>query len=277
MSALEEPRNGIVIFPVQTHHWTWNPLTLGRIAWRATVATIASLRGAGPDYISIDEFLTTARTGDAVLFESDGLYSWLQTFWTGSTASHVAVVVVDANGEVYFLESTYAEKGVVNVITNETKSGPMLVRAADRIHHYLNHVGFVVRLRRMWIADEALDDTHKKTDANSRCRGDWAEVAFELARQKQAVPFNANVEDLMAGSIPTMRLFLRSTGLEALVPKGPGGEFCAELAAEFYMAVGAMMHARPQNQFAPKDFTEAAYNLPMASGFGFYRPQWIFY
>lgn len=267
-----------IIFPVQTHHWSWNPLTIGRIVWRAVIATIAMAFGKGPGFITLEDFLATCRTGDVLLMESDGFFSWMQTWWTGSTASHVAVVVVDRSGDVFLLESTYAEKGIPNVITGLPKSGPMLVPAGQRIHLYLTHVGFSMRYRRMWIAGENLDASPKKTDnIDARCRGDWTSVAYQMAREKENVPFDSNVVDLMAGSIPTIRLFVNMLIPSFLMNKHGVGEFCAELAAEFHQRVGAMLPSRSPKKFAPKDYTEHGYNLPMKDGFGFYPPEWVFF
>ncbi|MGE0526827.1 MAG: hypothetical protein AB7P49_07170 [Bdellovibrionales bacterium] len=270
-------KDHVIVFPVQTKHWSWNPLAIGRIVWRAVVATLAALWGCGPNYISLEEFMSTCRTGDLLLMESDGVAAWAQTWWTGSTASHVAVVVVGEDDEVYIYESTFAEHGVVDVITNTEKSGPMMVRAQDRIHHYLLHVGFVIRHRPMWIADEPRDTAPKKTDANPRCRGDWTQIAFQMAAERSQVGFDSNVADLMAGSIPTIRMFFRSMGIFHFISRHGDGEFCAQVVAEFLMAVGAMYPARPPNRFAPKDFTYDAYNLPMKEGYGFHKPNWIFY
>lgn len=266
-----------VFIPIQTKHWTWNPFAIGRILWRTIIAIIATLWGCGPNYISLEKFMQTCKTGDLLLMESDGIAAWMQTWWTGSTASHVAVVVVGEDNEVYIYESTFAEPGVVDVITNTEKSGPMLVRADERIHHYLLHVGFVIRHRPMWRADEECDQNPKKLDANTRCRGNWTAIAFELARHRANVSFDSNIVDLLSASIPTIRLFMRSLGLSYFFTQHGQGEFCAEVAAEFYMAVGAMRSSRRAKRFSPKDFTESAYNLPMNNGFGFYPANWIFY
>jgi hypothetical protein len=266
-----------VVFPVQTHHWSWNPLTVGRIAWRAVIATIAMLFGKGPQCITIEEFLATCRTGDLLLMESDGLFSWMQTWWTGSTASHVALVVVDENEDVFLLESTYSETGVPNIVTGQPKSGPMLVSAGLRIHHYLTRIGFAMRYRRMWVAEEAPDMPKKTDNVSSRCRGNWTRLAFQMAREKANVPFNSNVFDLMDGSVPTIRLFADMLIPSFIMAKHGKGEFCAELVAEFYQRAGAMFPLRPPNRFAPKDFTEHGYNLPMDRAFGFYPAQWVFF
>ena len=266
-----------VVFPVQTHHWSWNPLTIGRIVWRAIVATIALLFGKGIKCITLEEFLSTCRTGDILLMESDGLFSWLQTWWTGSTASHVALVVVDEYGDVFLLESTYSEHGIPNVVTGHPKSGPMLVSAGLRIHHYLTRVGFAMRYRRMWVAGETVDVPKKTDEGSSRCRGVWTELAFRMAHEKASVPFDSNVVDLMAGSIPTMRLFVDMLVPSFLMSKHGEGEFCAELVAEFYQRAGAMMPLRHPKLFSPKDFTEHGYNLPMNPTFGFYPAQWVFF
>ena len=229
----------------QAHHIPRNPLALVRMVEFAFLF-------AFEERATADTFLREAQTGDIVVMVSDNVYSWLQTFFTGSYASHVGVCYRDGKGRLFIYESTFKESGIRDEITEREKDGPMLVDAETRLRHYLENDGFSFRWRRLVLPPGM---THAALAAPMR--------RFMNAHKFDA--FDSNVVRLINGASATWLPFASLLGLDA---NDPQRIFCSRLAAQLYITLGLLRHERAAEHYSPSDWTSQRHNLALQEGVG---------
>ena len=238
----------------QAHHVPRNPLALVRMVEFAVLF-------AFEERATADAFLREAQTGDIVVMVSDNVYSWLQTFFTGSYASHVGVCYRDEAGRLFIYESTFKEPGIVDAITGREKDGPMLVDAETRLRRYLEHDGFSFRWRRLHLP-EGLEAAA------------LARPMRKFMRAHKFDAFDSNVVRLINGASAT---WLPGAGLLGLDAPDPHRIFCSRLVAQLYICLGLLRHERPAEHYSPSDWTSQRHNLALQEGVGLSAEHVVYY
>lgn len=238
----------------QAHHVPKNPLALVRMVEFAVLFAFEERAAA-------DVFLREAQTGDIVLMVSDNVYSWMQTFFTGSYASHVGVCYRDERGRLFIYESTFKEEGIVDHITGREKDGPMLVDAEARLRHYLEHDGFSFRWRRLHLPDGL-------TPAM------LARPMTKFMRAHKFDAFDSNVVRLINGASAT---WLPGGAWLGLGEPDPHRIFCSRLVAQLYIALGLLRHQRPAEHYSPSDWTAQRHNLALKDDVGLSGEHIVYY
>jgi hypothetical protein len=202
------------------------------------------------EVVMLEDFLLKAQTGDILVMTSDNIPSFIQTFSTWSTASHVALLYRDAEGPagLWIYESTPREDGFIDRVTGKTKSGPMCVPAEKRIRHYLDEVGFSIR----WRSNTAGGMRHNRT------------IERIMQRYKD-YKFDADPISLTEGVSESAVWLLRLLGIGG---KKPGTAFCSELVSVCLMEMQCLSRNRPACHYSPSDYTEAGHNVTLLPGCG---------
>jgi hypothetical protein len=238
----------------QAHHVPRSPLAVVRMVEFAVLL-------AGEDRATDAEFLREAQTGDIVVMVSDCFYSWVQTFWTSSYASHVGVCFRDERGRLFIYESTHQEKGIVDEVTGREKDGPMLIDAETRLRHYLEHDGFSFRWRRLRLppglsADALVRPMRKFMNLHK----------FDA--------FDANPARLIQGASAT---WLPGASWLGFDRPDPHRIFCSRLVAQLYISLGLLRPERPASEYSPSDWTSQRHNLALQDGVGLSGEHVVYY
>ena len=239
---------------VQAHHVPRNPLALVRMVEFAVLF-------AFEERATAETFLQEAQTGDIVLMVADNVYSWLQTFFTGSYASHVGVCYRDEHGRLFIYESTFKEAGIVDQITGMEKSGPMLIDAETRLRHYLENDGFSFRWRRLHLPDGLRPEM-------------LARPMRKFMRSHKFDEFDMNVVRLINGASATWLPGASWLGLDA---PDPHRVFCSRIVAQLYIALGLLRPARSAEHYSPSDWTSKRHNLALQDGVGLSAESVVYY
>jgi len=197
--------------------------------------------------IDLDELCRTMRDGDILLFRANGLYAWMEDFWTDSTVSHVAMGLrhPDTN-EPLVVEATLGGERARDVRTKRVMEGPMIVPLAERVTTYLQHYGFDVRYRPLCPGE--------RTDpqiAAERRRVVWDAMDNKL---RENVGFDSGPLDLMAANAHYLAFAPTCCWWPEATYNSRRAQFCSSLVAEQLQATGIMRPERPFCTYAPKDF-----------------------
>lgn len=168
--------------------------------------------------------LTTARTGDLVLFSGKGLISGAVRFFTRSRWSHIGMVLRDADsGELLLLEATNTDESV-DIDLKRPVRGVQVVLLAEKLRAYDG----TIALRQL-----ELDERPASLDEEVR------EIA-EIWRYREYKDFTVTL--LMDMLSPRAR------------PQRVHAVFCSELVAEIYKRLGVMCRSVRSSRCVPGDF-----------------------
>ena len=198
--------------------------------------------------LTADEYLAQARTGDVVLFSSDGFDSRIVKCFTHSPYSHVALVIVldpiprDIGGSgVYLWHSPAgAIRSLPDLLYNppRAKSGPQLNDMRDALRIFRNIDAIDVRRFRI---DQ---DSSHTWGAPSVGRNDPLLAFIRTEHRKR---YESNIVELFKSTEDTFT----SQNTE-----DTSEYFCSELVAETFKEFGIMTTDVPSNEFTPRNFTQ---------------------
>ncbi|MBK1667966.1 hypothetical protein CKO28_07945 [Rhodovibrio sodomensis] len=179
------------------------------------------------------------KTGDIILMSGESIFSWTIRRFTGSTWSHVGMVVRSEELDAVLLwESTTTghPEDAATPKGREPKPGVQLPPLSKRVRDYDGKVA-VRQLNRALTKKEVASLTAFRHEVKDR---DYDYDALELLRSAMDEGlFWRNREDLQSF-------------------------FCSELIAESYQRVGLLPDSKPSNEYTPDDFAqEVGEKLPL--------------
>jgi hypothetical protein len=226
----------------------------------------AITRNGGPNQgiVSYEYFLKTAKTGDILLFEGIGVFSWAIQCFTQVRYSHVGMVVrirdEDTGEDHLFIWESTTQDQTYDFLTRRDKNGPRLVSAHEKLYQYAKN-NYTISYRPMRIDDPRViaDMEDGLTDLYL-----WA-VLFSMSK----VPYETDVFELTNAHL---RLI---TGITEQREKGNRfAMFCSELVSYTYrngMGFSFVDHrisrAMAPEDFTPEDFAEETQGIPFAMDF----------
>jgi hypothetical protein len=203
--------------------------------------------------VDVQTYLRHARTGDLILWSSNGTEATLVKFATGSFYSHIGIVLVlDAplhpkDSGVYLYHSpSDAIPGLVDRFSDppRRKGGPQLNDLGNALYVCRHAKSIEVRRFRVENADHpwasgvlATDRSETVAFARKEHTKRYEQNTLELWRSAYDGPLGANTEDLSS-------------------------YFCSELVAELLKQAGVIVTELPSNEFTPADFSSAGVLVP---------------
>ena len=207
--------------------------------------------------LSADAYLGQARTGDVVLFSSDGFDSRIVKCFTQSPYSHVGHVIVinpvpkDIGGSGIYLWHAPANaiRSLPDLLYNppRSKGGPQLNDMRDVLRVFRNIDAIDIRRFRIdrdsshsWGAPSVTPDDPLVKFIRAEHRKHYESNIIELFKSTEDTFTSPNTENTRE-------------------------YFCSELVAETFKQFGIMNTDVPSNEFTPRNFTsEESYMLGLA-------------
>lgn len=179
------------------------------------------------------------KTGDIVLFAGKGgISDWIKWF-SGSTWSHVGMIVRSDEWDMLLLWESTTLTTLADVESGQCIRGVQLVPFGERLRQYKGDVA--VRLLSRFVTDPMrllLREFRREVRGRP-----YERRYFELLKAAYDGPFGGNTEDLSS-------------------------LFCSELVAEAYQRMGLLSEEQASNEFTPRDFsTEAKQPLAITGAY----------
>jgi hypothetical protein len=186
------------------------------------------------------------KTGDIVLFSGKGGVSdWIKLF-SGSTWSHVGMVLRLPQMDMVLLWESTTLSNLPDIESGKARKGVQLVPFSERIKMYKGDVA--VRLLSKSITPQMETGLGKFRKKASRLK--YEQNKIELIRSAWDGPLGGNKENLSS-------------------------VFCSELLAESYQRMGLLKEPPtgwPSNEYTPRDFsTEARHPVNLRKGYALSR------
>ncbi len=177
-----------------------------------------------PAYNEIRENL---KTGDIVLFSGKKALSMGIKWFTGSTWSHVGMVLRLPEWNIVLLWESTTLSNLTDITTGKETQGVQLVPLSERVKKYDGDIS-VRQLEGVDRTPEMMADL--KTLSEQFKGKPYEQSKIELLKSAYDGLFGENQEDLSS-------------------------LFCSELVAEAYQTMGLISESEPSNEFTPKDFS----------------------
>lgn len=208
------------------------------------------------------EFLRECKTGDILLFEGKGIYSWLIQCATQSKYSHIGMVVkIQVPGvkePMTFLWESTKPDGSYDFITRVDKDGPRMVSIHEKVYEY-SRANFSIHYRPFYLHDDSLVDDIQSGETSKR--------SWEIFMRGAQIPYETEYGELANAHKRWV------VGSEAHTPANQNAVFCSEAVMWYYKeAVGLSLrdesHAVPlewePENFTPNDFAMESEGIPFA-------------
>jgi hypothetical protein len=203
--------------------------------------------------ITLEDYLKEARTGDVVLFESDGFEARLVQCATGSRYSHVAMVIVidpvprDIGGSGVYLwhAPSSALRSLPDLLYDppRAKDGPQLNDLPTALNLFRNVKE--IDVRRFTVAQ----GTTHPWGAPSVGPDD---ALVKFIRKEHGKHYESNLIELVKSAEDTFTS-KNTTNLREY--------FCSELVAETFKEFGIMLTEEASNEFTPRNFSKVETGL----------------
>lgn len=185
-----------------------------------------------------NEIKNYLQTGDIVLMHGIHLSSRLIETIENCPWSHVAIVIkasdigLSIGGDDLLLWESDTETPVNDVLLNEPKQGPMLVKLTERLKYNLTHG-----------EDSRCAIRHLYTERSAEMFNTFKNKVLPFAHKKSFPDSIHEFINPLRG-----RILHQETKLDTF--------FCSELAAYTYTSWGLLTELNPLNSYAPGDFSE---------------------
>lgn len=216
------------------------------------------------EIVGYDYFMKTAKTGDILLFEGNGMFSWVIQCFSQVRYSHVGIVVRlrdESNGKDYlFVWESTKEDYTYDFLSGGDKDGPRLVSAHEKLYQYSKE-NYSITYRPMQVQDTRIiqDMEDGITDIYM-----WA-LLFLMS----GTPYE---RDLLELGNAHLRLVTGVT--EYRENHNRSSMFCSELVSYTYRnGMGFSLldyrlgRSMAPEDFSPEDFAELTQGIPFTMDF----------
>ncbi|MHA1682434.1 MAG: hypothetical protein ACTSUE_15965 [Promethearchaeota archaeon] len=200
--------------------------------------------------LDYESFLSQAKTGDILLFEGKGGFSWVIQCFTHMRYSHIGVVIkmIDPENPTkphFMLWESTGSDGTYDFVTGTDKNGLRLVSMHEKLYEYARQ-NYGISYRPMTVHSEKIRDRIGQGEAGLN--------AWELIMRGAQIPYETDYVELANAH---KRWVVGSSGNPAEDRRSLKAVFCSEGVMWFYRdAMGLSLHDEQEGiEWLPRDFT----------------------
>lgn len=184
--------------------------------------------------MSLDECVSSAKTGDIVLFSGNGFFSDIVRMGSESEWSHVGIVIRKNPGVEPILFQSTQDQEPYDIQSRSYKRGPKVSFLRSSLQKY---DGYKIAIRRLHTGAHGL--------AAAAARNKWADILWKFQMEVNHLPYEQHVEELAASAFGMNETNDRTS------------YFCTELVADSMVKMGLIddVEGSPVNSYTMDNFT----------------------